>query len=465
MSNAKNATTNAAASKEKPSEAAHTEAHTRPQPVDRAYYEKKIDKLSEEIKGLQAKVHDLNEKIHGKSEGKDEFLRKRDLLKQQMDEQQKLVSDLETKRSKTQDGIHNKQTEGRQLRAELSSMQKKLGFSTEDQIDDKIAEIEYRMHTESLDLKKEKELMKQISELKQTKPQLKKFAAMKSASGEYDSTNVGPLKANLEDIKTNLNKARDERRKLHEQYSKLMDGRRKAMEGMSDIFEAREKLNKEIRAKYGQIKELRDERSAKISAYTAWVAEQKEKRAAREREEREARLAEEEKKRLEEELEKEKEIPYLAEIELVENTIKYCKTLAPEEKKEEAAAKADVPTIDGTMALVQKKDRVQNYYFAPTAQKKKGKHNKQGASQAAFKHGLDTLQLFSDMKVDAPKNKDDVPKCIEDLNKRLAEYKDLQKVEYENRQKRREAREAAAKAAAEQADETAKQAETTEATA
>ncbi|EER14383.1 hypothetical protein Pmar_PMAR017584, partial [Perkinsus marinus ATCC 50983] len=54
----------------------------------------------------------------------------------------------------------------------------------------------------------------------------------------------------------NLNKARDERRKLHEQYSKLMDGRRKAMEGMSDIFEAREKLNKEIRAKYGQIKEL-----------------------------------------------------------------------------------------------------------------------------------------------------------------------------------------------------------------
>ncbi|EER13271.1 hypothetical protein Pmar_PMAR019033, partial [Perkinsus marinus ATCC 50983] len=55
MSNAKNATTNAAASKEKPSEAAHAEAHTRPQPVDRAYYEKKIDKLSEEIKGLQGK--------------------------------------------------------------------------------------------------------------------------------------------------------------------------------------------------------------------------------------------------------------------------------------------------------------------------------------------------------------------------------------------------------------------------
>ncbi|KAF4714460.1 hypothetical protein FOZ62_018104, partial [Perkinsus olseni] len=173
---------------------------------------------------------------------KEEFLRKRDLLKQQMDEQQKLVSDLETKRSKTQDGIHAKQTEGRQLRAELSSMQKKLGFSTEDQIDDKIADIEYRMHTESLDLKKEKELMKQISELKQTKPQLKKFDAMKTASGEYDTTNVGPLKANLEDIKTNLNSARDERRKLHEQYSKLMDGRRKAMEGMSDIFEAREKL-------------------------------------------------------------------------------------------------------------------------------------------------------------------------------------------------------------------------------
>ncbi|EER20430.1 IgA receptor precursor, putative [Perkinsus marinus ATCC 50983] len=283
MSNAKNATTDAAASKESHSDAKATAnaaaAHTRPQPVDRAYYEKKIDKLSEEIKGLQAKVHDLNEKIHGKSEGKDEFLRKRDLLKQQMDEQQKLVSDLETKRSKTQDGIHSKQTEGRQLRAELSSMQKKLGFSTEDQIDDKIAEIEYRMHTESLDLKKEKEL------------------------------------------------------------------------------------------------------------------------------------------------------------------------------------------IDGTKALVQKKDRVQNYYFAPTAQKKKGKHNKQGASQAAFKHGLDTLQLFSDMKVDAPKNRDDVPKCLEDLNKRLGEYKDLQKVEYENRQKRREAREAAAKAAAEQADETAKQAETTEVTA
>ncbi|KAF4689149.1 hypothetical protein FOZ60_002002 [Perkinsus olseni] len=459
MSNAKNATTDA------PAKEAAT-AHTRPQPVDRAYYEKKIDKLSEEIKGLQAKVHELNDQIHGKSEGKEEFLRKRDLLKQQMDEQQKLVSDLETKRSKTQDGIHAKQTEGRQLRAELSSMQKKLGFSTEDQIDDKIADIEYRMHTESLDLKKEKELMKQISELKQTKPQLKKFDAMKTASGEYDTTNVGPLKANLEDIKTNLNSARDERRKLHEQYSKLMDGRRKAMEGMSDIFEAREKLNKEIRAKYGQIKELRDERSAKISAYTAWVAEQKEKRAAREREEREARLAEEEKKRVEEELEKEKEIPYLAEIELVENAIKYCKSLAPEEKKEEAAAKADLPTIDGAKALVQKKDRAQNYYYAPTVQKKKGKHNKQGSSHSAFKHGLDTLQLFADMKVDAPKNKDDIPKCLEDLNKRLGEYKDLQKVEYENRQKRREAREAAAKAAAEKADETAKQAtETTEATA
>jgi len=248
-------------------------------------------------------------------------------------------------------------------------------------------------------------------------------------------------------IKSNLDEARAEKKKVAEAYGKLMDERKTAMAGMGDIFEQRDALNKQIKEKVTEIKALRDERREKADAWNAYITEQKERRAAKERDEREAREKEEEKKRLEDEIEKDKEMPFIAEIELVENSINYCEQLlaagkGQEEEKQEA--KAAPKALDGTSVLVAKKDRDVEFFYAPTA-KKKGKKAKSAVAKAdaPYTHSLDTLSLFADMKIDAPRCLADVPKTLESLKTKHVDYKKKQETEWASRKKKREAREKA----------------------
>lgn len=416
-------------------------------PVDRKYYEQKIEELDTQIKEIKKKTDALSKEISTKSEGKDNFYSQKDALKAQLDAAQNKVNELEKQRNNIQEQIKKIQQADKDSKTEVQKMQKSIGFQSEEQIDKQIAEIEYQMHTESLTLKREKELILKISQLKQVKPQLNKLTKMKdSATGGVAGDSVGSLKVQLAEVQKEISAAREEKQKHSAAFGKLMDARKKSMSGVSHIFEERDKLNAEIKKKIAEIKGLKDERSEKFTAYNEYIMSQKESRAERDKVEKAAKDAEREMRKRESDLEKDKLTPFQQELDLIVNMVSYCHKLQPVVAAEGPAVKAAVTSIEGTDVLVSKKDRVEAFFVAPSAAKKAPK--KETVSiEKPITHSLETLGLFAQIKVTPPTAIKDVTAVVAQLHKKSEEFTAKQAKEVDERKTKRAEREAALKEA------------------
>jgi uncharacterized coiled-coil DUF342 family protein len=415
-------------------------------PVDRKFYEQKIDELDSEIKELKKKTEALSKEISSKSEGKDNFIAQKEVIKSSLDAAQNKLNELEKKRNNIQEQIKKIQQADKDSRTEMQKMQKDIGFQSEEQIDRQIADIEYQMHTESLTLKREKELILKLSQLKQVKPQLNKLLKMKDSqtSGTTGET-VGSLKIQLAEIQKQLAVAKDERQKHAAAMSKLLESRKKSMSGVSHIFDEREKLQNEIKKKVAAIKALKEERSEKIKAFNEYIASQKEARAERDKAEKAAKDAEREVRRRETDLEKDKLTPFQQELDLIENMVMYCQKLQPVSAPTGPATKAPVAALEGTDVLVSKKEREEVFFVAPTKKSGSKKESSSGnvSSDKPLTHSLETLGLFAEIKVTPPTSIKDIPSVIENLNKKTEEFKVKQVKETEERKTKRAEREAA----------------------
>merc|ERR1712032_232334 len=132
--------------------------------------------------------------------------------------------------------------------------------------------------------------------------------------------------------------------------------------------------------------------------------------------------------RREREIEKMDEQPYISEITLIEQTIKFCKSLLPkaetEQKEEKKETVYDNP--EGSEVLLKKEDR-DEWYFTPAkkGKKAKGKDAKgdgSGASSKPIKHNAETFQLFDKLKIDAPITTGDIPAALAKLEEEMASY-------------------------------------------
>merc|ERR1711907_237717 len=122
------------------------------------------------------------------------------------------------------------------------------------------------------------------------------------------------------------------------------------------------------------------------------------------------------------------EQPFVAEITLIEQTLKFCKDLLP---KEEGAAKEEKKETtynnkDNEVVMLRKEDRDEEFFFAATA-KKKGKKGPaakaDGAPKSkAIKHNAETFKLFEKLKLDAPITTADIPALIEKLDGQKADF-------------------------------------------
>lgn len=415
-------------------------------PVDRKYYEQQIDTLDGEIKDIRKRIEIINKEIGAKSEGKEDFFAQKDSIKALLDTAQNKWNELEKKRTATLEQIKKIQQADKDNRTEVQKMQKDIGFQSEEQIDKQIAEIEYQMHTESLTLKREKELMMKIAQLKQVKPQLNKLNKMKDSQAGGAGETVGSLKVQLNELQKEISAAREEKQKHSAAFGKLLDARKKSMSGVSHIVEEREKLNDDIKKKVAAIKALKDERSEKFKAFNEYIANQKEARAEREKAEKTVKDAEREMKKRETDLEKDKLMPFQQELDLIENMVKYCIKLQPVVVAGPVEAKAPVAAIEGTAVLVSKKDREQVFFSAPTVKKSSAK--KESASiEKPITHSLETLGLFASVKVTPPTSIKDVESVLAQLSKKTEEFKTKQVKEIEERKAKRSEREAALKEA------------------
>merc|ERR1712054_327951 len=99
--------------------------------------------------------------------------------------------------------------------------------------------------------------------------------------------------------------------------------------------------------------------------------------------------------------------PYVSEITLIEQTVKFCKDLLPQDsgKKEEEKKEIEHNNEDGEMVLLSKEKRAEEFYYAPTKKGKKGKSAKSSeadGSKKPIKHNAETFKLFDSLKLDPP---------------------------------------------------------------
>merc|ERR1712060_1034919 len=121
--------------------------------------------------------------------------------------------------------------------------------------------------------------------------------------------------------------------------------------------------------------------------------------------EREAKQKEWEERSRQRKVEKIDEQPFVTEITLLEQTIKFCKSLTSgKEVEKEEQKDIDHKNMDGLQVLG-KKDERDEFWFEPT-KGKKSKGSKQKGEKASsakpIKHSAQTFKLFDQLKLDAP---------------------------------------------------------------
>eukprot|EP00933_Yihiella_yeosuensis_P082720 TRINITY_DN966_c0_g1_i3.p1 TRINITY_DN966_c0_g1~~TRINITY_DN966_c0_g1_i3.p1 ORF type:complete len:487 (+),score=214.34 TRINITY_DN966_c0_g1_i3:76-1461(+) len=398
------------------------------QAPDRDAFDAKLAKIQEEIDKLTKKKQAFGAKISERSGGKDEFFTKKAELKAQLDELSDNINKLYEKKDAIQKQVGDKKAEGSEMRKGLKDMKKSLNVSSESDIQDKIAEIELKLRTESMPLKEEKKLVLEIQNLKKARPKIAQVASMEAKVASFDPGMN--MKEQLDAIYEEMTKWREAKKAVQEKMTALNETRKEQLGDLPEIIEQQKAIGEQIQAKIKERNEVRDAFRQEERAYNAHLQEIRKARQEKIAQERAERAKENETKRKMREVEKLDEQPYVSEMTLIEQTIAFCKSLTKTKAAEEEAEKKEVKhdNPDTHEVLLRKEDREEEFFFAPTKGKKASKKSKQAAGGSGgkatnIKHNAETFRLFDQLKLDAPITTDDVPALLEKLDAQLEEYK------------------------------------------
>merc|ERR1712228_1106957 len=122
----------------------------------------------------------------GRSGGKDEYFAKRNEFRAQLDEFTAKIDVLMARKEEINKGITEKKQEGADMKNQLSKMKKSIGYTSEADIDQRIADIEAHMTHNSVSLKQEKDYLKEIQELKRNRPKVGQVNKMENSLANRD---------------------------------------------------------------------------------------------------------------------------------------------------------------------------------------------------------------------------------------------------------------------------------------
>merc|ERR1712187_107685 len=390
-------------------------------------FDSRLEAVQSEMDKLQTEQQTLNKKISERSGGKDEYQKQRLDLRAQLDLWSAKMDEVKRRKEEITGKIEEDKQANIQAKSDLAKMKKSIGYGSEADIDDRIASIEFKLWTDTIPLKEEKALLKELSELKKSRP---KVAQVKDMEANLQTGDKGQeKKATIKELNEENAMYFMEKKKVSEQLKELNEERAKQTGDMPEFIKQREAINAKIQEKIKERNTIRQERKEAEQAYRAYQAEIRKIKAERQAEERRERQKEYELRQLERKAEKLDEQPHVAEITLIEQTIAFCKSLVqakgPEKKEEKKETNYALP--EGATVVLKKEDREEEYYFAPTktkASKSKNKGGKAEGSSKPIKHNAETFQLFDKLKLDAPITTDDIPPLLEKLEEQLADYQE-----------------------------------------
>merc|ERR1719335_2060852 len=128
--------------------------------------DEKLKGVNAEVEKLQKRMGEIAEKVKERSTGKDEFFQKKQELRAKLDEVQGRIDSFAGKKDELYKEMESTRAQDKEAKNQLQKMKGSLGFTSEEEISKRIADIEFNMWTSSLSLKEEKKYLDEIKELK-----------------------------------------------------------------------------------------------------------------------------------------------------------------------------------------------------------------------------------------------------------------------------------------------------------
>jgi len=315
-----------------------------------------------------------------------------------------------------------------QLEAQ-KKLREDVPYSSADEIDRKIKELELKQSTTSMTLAVEKLLVADIKKLVLAKKALqavqgmrdsidKQKAVQKAKDGEYGK-NMAVIKA----VGDRINKQREVLDGLLKGVSKGGDSYPKLKQRMNEL---RDKVNK----KYQELKDLKTAFKKEEDRYYKSLKEEREKEKEEREKEWAAKREEREALRKEQEAEELLKPPYQEELALCDFLSAYLRGIqratADDEQEPDATAN-DTKMLNGLPGMKVLRNNLDDYTFGPG---KKARGKKRGGGNGAadkIKMGIDTLEFFASLALTPPTCQGDIGASLEALEAKKTYFSTLER--------------------------------------
>jgi len=401
-------------------------------------YQEHVAKVQAVIDDLQKQSAKLTDEMKGRSSGKEDFFSKKAVIRAELDEVSGKMNALQEQKESINKALGDRTAESAEMKTAVNKMKKSIGFTSEADIDERIRQIEDKMQHESLSLKDEKAFMVEIKELKKNKPKVSQVSQMENKLQDFKNDSGLSLKEQRNEINGQMAGFREIKKGIQEKLVALQEERKTQLGDMPEILEKKDAIQKKIQEKIVERTTLREDFNTAKKAFQEYLSEQRKVKQERYQEEQKAKNAEYKIRQMEKKVEALDEQPFVSEIVLIEQTIKFCKTLVGEksEEKKVEAAETVFNNKEGEEVLMTKASRNEEMYYVATKKGKAAKKTKAegDVSKKPIKHNAETFKLFDSLKLDAPITTADVPALLTKLDAQMEMYQQKVKDWEQNRE-------------------------------
>ncbi|KAF7457982.1 brf1p family coiled coil protein [Cryptosporidium felis] len=424
-----------------------------PAPDEKAYKES-TEAIRQILNDWNVKIRNLTKMINERSVGREAFDRKKGEFQAKLDEYQKCIENLEEERKVCMAKINEKSKEGREMRANLQNLKKSVGYKSEEEIEAKIKEIEYQLVTSTLTLKDEKKLLSQISQLKQSRPIVGRFAHMDASASTFEENSIIPLRSKVGSIIEELDKYRKQKKEVYDKLRALTLDRQKALEPLRSLYDERSAMQSKAEEQMTKLRQIREEYDRDMKLFMEYQSKLREIRSERTREEKALRDLYRQRDDLKIALEDEDDPPITTEMQLVQQSLCYIRKLMESHgisDKTTESTKTSVgenknftSSIKGRdkdeSVLLPKNQRNEEYLIPPKGKKNKKKQSPttSSGSNKSLVVDLTTISTFEKVDLDAPMTIEELPRVYSLLVEKHLKLKNEFDEKFANREKRKE---------------------------
>jgi len=343
-----------------------------------------------------------------------------------------------TSRTATLDKVKRLDEQLKSRIQENNAARGKVNYKNVQEIDSRVAELQKQVDTGTMKLVDEKKALSEISSLNKTK---KSFSGFEQAQKGIDDVKaqIAELKKQMDDPESKA--MSDKYTEIAKELDQIKAEQDAAFKDLNTLRDERSKLHDEQNVKWSAMKAVKDNFFQSKRAFRDYEFEARRQRDQKRREEQKTWEAGKRKETATRKLEEASTPAYQDEILTAQGLIRYFDPNSVEAKQAAGPSKFAASaqrTVDGSglkgTALKSKKDEEQESYFVGTGGKK-GKKGRKGAAaspapgtptEGKFNMSIGIIEELGKVGVNAPGSQGEVPEVVEQLKKKLAQWKEDQ---------------------------------------